>query len=273
MKLKHNKKRNTVFLFETLVRELTRSVVRKDMPHRERILSMIKENFSKDKALGKEIQLYKSLLGKQKLKPYLAEKLIYEAKSQYKQIDKNNIFKEQSRLISEINRSLSKKVFNNYIPNYKNIATVYQIFNDDLLPKKRVLLEDTVLGWLTGNDNTLENGFPKVDNVVISRFVENFNNKYKGTLLNEQKELLQKYIFSFVDSGVEFKLFLNEEVGRLKNIINKGLQQEEIKSDTTMARKSTEVLELMEDFKKMPISTSMIEKIVKIQHLASEIQS
>ena len=30
MKLKHNKKRNTAFLFEALVRELTKSVVRKD---------------------------------------------------------------------------------------------------------------------------------------------------------------------------------------------------------------------------------------------------
>ena len=91
--------------------------------------------------------------------------------------------------------------------------------------------------------------------------------------MSEQKELLQKYIFSFRDGGVEFKIFLNEELGRLKNIIKKSLQQEEVKNDTNMVRKSQDVLELMEDFKKNPISSSMVEKVVKIQHLVSEIQS
>ena len=273
MKLKHNKKRNTVFLFETLVRELTRSIIRKDPAYQQRVVSIIKENFNKDKVLGKELQLCKSLLESQNLKPYLAEKLIYEARSQYKKINKEKIFEEQSILIKEINRNLSKKVFANYIPNYKSIATVYQIFNDELLPKKRVLLEDTVVNWLTGKENKDDNNFPKVDNLVIKKFVENFNDKYNSSLVREQKELLQKYIFSFRDNGIELKIFLNEELGRLKKIIKKSLQTEEVKNDTTMAHKSKEVLKMMEGFKKTPISDSMIEKIVKIQNLASEIQS
>jgi len=273
MKLKHNKKRNTIFLFEALVRELTKSIIRKDSPYKQRIVYILKENFNKDRALGRELQLYKSLLEKQDLKPYLAEKLIYEARAQYKRINKEKIFKEQSRLIKEINRNLSKKVYANYIPNYKNIATIYQIFNDELLPKKRVLLEDTVVKWLTGKETPSDNSMPKVDNVVIRKFVENFNDKYHSTLLNEQKELLQKYIFSFKDNGVEFKLFLNEELGRLKNIIEKSLKIKEIKNDTIMVHKSKEVLKLMETFKETPISTSMVDKIIKIQNLASEIQS
>jgi len=273
MKLKHNKKRNTVFLFEVLVRELTKSIIRKDPRYKQHIVSIIKENFSKDRVLGRELQLYKSLLGRQDLKPYLAEKLIFEARAQYKRINKEKIFKEQSRLIKEINRNLSKKVFANYIPNYKNIATIYQIFNDELLPRKRVLLEDTVVEWLTGKEIKDDNNLPKVDNVIMRKFVGIFNDKYHSSLLREQKELLQKYIFSFSDNSVEFKLFLNEELGRLKNIIKKSLKIKEIKNDTLMMRKSKEVLKLMETFKKTPISTSMIEKIVKIQNLASEMQS
>jgi len=262
-----------VFLFETLVRELTRAIIRKDVKHKKHVTNMIKESFSINKALGKEIRLYKSLLQRQDLKPHLAEKLIYESRAQYRQLDKKQIFNEQSRLINEINRNLSKSVFQNYIPNYKNIATVYQIFNDELLPKRRVLLEDTVVGWLTGKEPQQQAELPKVDNLVIRKFVENFNTKYNSTLVREQKELLQKYIFSFRDDGLELKVFLNEELGRLKSIIKNSLNTEEIKNDSMMESKSKEVLKLMEEFKQTPISSSMIEKIVKIQTLASEIKS
>jgi len=273
MKLKHNKKRNTVFLFETLVRELTKSIIRRDEQYKQRVISIIKESFSKDKTLGKELKLCKPLLERQDLKAYLAEKLIYETRAQYKKINKESIFIEQSNLINEINKNLSKKVFANYIPNYKNIATVYQIFNDELLPKKRVLLEDTIVGWLTGKENKNDDDLPKVDNLVVRKFVENFNDKYGTSMLLEQKELLQKYIFSFKSSGIELKLFLNEELGRLKNIIKKSLKTEEIKNDAVMTRKSKGVLKLMETFKETPISASMIGRIIKIQNLASEIQS
>jgi len=273
MKLKHNKKRNTVFLFETLVRELTKSIIRKDPRYKEQLVSIIKETFNKEKILGKELTLYKSLLQRQNLKIHLAEKLIFEARSQYRKLDKDKIFVEQSKLIKEINQSLSKKVFANYIPNYKSIATVYQIFNDELLPRKRVLLEDTVVGWLTGVPHTEGSNLPKVDNLVIRKFVDNFNSRYGAAMLREQKELLQKYIFSFRDNGVEFKLFLNEELGRLKTVIKNGLKIEEIEKDSVLQRKSKEVLTLMETFKEEPLSSAMVEKIVKIQHLASEIKS
>ena len=46
MKFKHNKKRNTIFIFESLVRELTKSVINKDFSRKKEILSIIKENFS-----------------------------------------------------------------------------------------------------------------------------------------------------------------------------------------------------------------------------------
>jgi hypothetical protein len=273
MKLRHNKKRNTAFLYEALVRELTKAIIRKDVKYKKKIALTIKESFGKTTELKKELDLYKSLQENQNLKPYLAEKLIYEVRAQYKKINKKKIFNEQSNLINKINRTLSKRVFSHYVPNYKNIATIYQVFNDELLPKKRVLLEDTMLGWLTGKEKENEGDFPTINNLVIKRFVENFNDQYNSILLREQKELLQKYIFSFADNGIEFKLFLNEELSRLKKIIKKGITVEEIKNDPDMGRRSKEVLKLMETFKEAPVCAGMIKKIIKIQNLVSEIQS
>ena len=45
MKLRHNKKRNTAFLYESLIRELTKAVVQKNDFLKEKIVKMIKENF------------------------------------------------------------------------------------------------------------------------------------------------------------------------------------------------------------------------------------
>ena len=51
MKFKHNKKRNTAFLFEALVKELTKSIIENDQTKKKTTLSIIKEHFGKDSVL------------------------------------------------------------------------------------------------------------------------------------------------------------------------------------------------------------------------------
>ena len=51
MKLKHNKKRNTAFVYEALVREVAKAVVRKDEKRKNLIVKIIKENFSSNNIL------------------------------------------------------------------------------------------------------------------------------------------------------------------------------------------------------------------------------
>ena len=65
---------------------------------------------------------------------------------QYSVLDRKKIFSEQSKLITKINKELDSEVFNNFVPNYKNLATLQQVFNNtDLQAKERVLLEETVI--------------------------------------------------------------------------------------------------------------------------------
>ena len=47
IKLKHNKKRNTAFLFESLTKELTKAIVAKDEKRKALVLSIIKEHFNR----------------------------------------------------------------------------------------------------------------------------------------------------------------------------------------------------------------------------------
>ena len=63
LKLKHNKKRNTAFLFESLTKELTRAIVNKDEKTKQIILSVIKEHFRKGSILAKELDWESVQLG------------------------------------------------------------------------------------------------------------------------------------------------------------------------------------------------------------------
>ena len=112
-----------------------------------------------------------------------------------------------------------------------------------------------------------------IDDLTFKTFVEKFNTEYSGKLINEQKELLTKYISSFIDNGIELKIFLNEELGRLKKIVTESASMEEVKNDEEMSEKTKKVLEIIEDFKNHKIGKELIEKILKIQNLASEIQT
>ena len=58
MRLKHNKKRNTAFVYEALVRELTESVVKNNRNKQNRIVSIIKDHFKQDSVLKEELELY-----------------------------------------------------------------------------------------------------------------------------------------------------------------------------------------------------------------------
>ena len=152
MRLKHNKKRNTAFVYEALVRELTKSIVKNNKNKQTKIVSIIKEHFDRQSILQEELQLYKSLYETEKINKDIAEKIMVEAKQNYSSLDKKRIFKEQSALINKINKTLSSKIFTNFVPNYKSLATVYSIFNDKLPPKDRVLLEEKVLHSMSSQE-------------------------------------------------------------------------------------------------------------------------
>ena len=102
---------------------------------------------------------------------------------------------------------------------------------------------------------------------------KNFNSIYSKSLHEEQKQLLNKYVTSFSNNGLEFKIFLNEEVGRLKSEMTQSLQSETVKSDPMILRKTQKVINTIDEFKDTEITSSMIQKIMKIQSLVKEIQN
>jgi len=272
-KTRHNKKRNTAFIYEALIRELTKCVVSKDEDRKNIVVSIVKEHYAKGTSLRKELDLYKSLYETKDLESHMCEKLIYEVKRSHSQIDTDRVFQEQTALINKINKMLSKDVFSNFIPNYKSLATISQILNPDVSPKRRVILENTLAQSLCSADPKENQNLAPVDNLIYKTFVKKFNEQYGGKLLENQERLLSKYIASFYDDGVEMNIFLNEELGRIKCKLRDALADEGFKTDSILRKKAERVMSIVEGYEAKQVDTEAIQQILKIQTLVEELPS
>ncbi len=225
--MKHNKKRNTAFLYEVLVREGTKASLEKNFKKLEILKDVIIHAFHPDTPLGQELALY-SALRNPDFSNTNEQNYLYEVKVRHASLDKREIFNEQTRLINYINKYLGQNIYNNFVPQYKDLATISQIFSSSTSIKDKLLLEKNLLEQHKILNENRNDQLKPIDTIVYKTFVKKFNDKY-NTLLNEQKDLLTKYVSSFADDGIELKLYLNEEIDRLKLRINNALKIEEIK--------------------------------------------
>ena len=271
MKFKHNKKRNTAFLYETMIKELTKAVVNKDLERKSFIVETMKQYFNSNTPLGKELRIYRDLNETSGVDLYTAERLLVESKKDFHSMDRKEIFNMQTELISEINKAIGKEAFNNFVPNYKNLATIYQIFSNQSSTKELILLERRVLKTLVSKSNKAPaKQMPHVNNLTLKTFIKNYNDKYAQSITENQQELLNKYILSFSDNGLEFKIYLNEEVSRLKSELATILEDKDLTSDSDLKGKLTELQGLLESFGRTKIDEKMIVKVLKVQNLIKE---
>ena len=266
--MKHNKKRNTAFLYECLIKELTRAIVREDKKRQTITKNILKEFFYKGSVLKEELDLYNSLLESKNLDTDFSRRLLAETKIDYARSDRKAIFNQQTNLIDKINKQLGHGAFSNFIPNYKDMATIGLFLqNFKLNAKKRIMLENNLIKYLGRKENTLTE-MKHLDNLEYRTFVKKFNTAYERTLRKEQKDLLTNYIVSFSDNGLGLKSFLNEEIGRLKNAVQQHIVEG---SNSPNIENFKKVKAKLDDYSKTPINQQMVEEIFYIQDLISEV--
>ena len=268
---RHNKKRNTAFIYEALVREIVKQSVAKNNEKRNAAIQIMKEAFAPKTELRRELDLYKTLMDNNNLQEKIAEKILMETKTQHSKVNQEQLFKEQSITISKINKQLSKEVFNNFVPNYKYLATLSQIFGSSEGPKTKVLLETQVVERLTSNPAE-KTQTPQVSTLVVKTFTKRFNDSY-STLLESQKQLLSNYISSFADNGLEFNFYLSEEIGRLKEVVQSAQTLEESQKDETIKENLSKVHDILASINREPINKNTIYKVLQVQELEKEIIS
>jgi hypothetical protein len=265
--MKHNKKRNTAFLYECLIKEITKAVVRKEEDKKAMVIEIVKENFSKGSPLDRDLQLYKQLLETKNLKLDFASRFITEVKKDWQELDRKEVFNAQTILIKQINENIGPDVFGNFVKNYRNLATIGQFFNSSVLTaKSRLVLEDRVKSLVMIKENSQkEEEFVHLDKLTYNTFINKFNETYQNSLRDEQRQLLTNYITSFSDNGLGLKSFMNEELGRLKGEIAK-------LNDSPYAEKLVDVHNKLSSYSEVPLSEEIVKDVFYIQDLLAEIK-
>lgn len=274
MKFKHNKKRNTAFLFEALIKEMAKAVVENKEERQGKIARIIKRHFQKRGVLYKDLQTYKTILNLKEAEETFAKRILNEVRRTKDGISREKVFAEQSKLIKKINVELGQDVYANFVPNYKTMASIAQLFSDNVPAEEKILLEDKILEEMTRAELKTEKEIMEhIDSIAYKTFTNKFNKTYAGKLHEEQQKVVSRYIFSVSDNGTSLKTYLNEEIERLRARVNKSLELEEVKSDEQMVEKTQKVLDFLDSLKDTKLDERVIKKIMQIQELVREVEN
>ena len=267
--MKHNKKRNTAFLYECLIRELTKAIIKEDKEQQSVVKAILREFFSTEKPLRQELNLYNSLLESKEMSKDYSQRFLVETKKDFDNLDRKEVFNEQTALINRINKALGNKTFSNFVPNYKDLATVGLFLQDSNIgAKKRIMLEDKMVSFLGRKEQVLTE-MKHLDKLEFKMFVDRFNSTYKHSLLREQKELLGNFITSYSDNGLGLKVYLNNEIGRLKEAVSTEIVES---ADEALTENFQKVKAKLDSYAKTPLNEAVIEEVFYIQDLLAEVK-
>tara|TARA_R110000824_G_scaffold223134_3_gene410926 strand:- start:847 stop:1656 length:810 start_codon:yes stop_codon:yes gene_type:complete len=267
MKLRHNKKRNTAFVFEILINEVSKASMHNENEREQNVLNIIKKYFHKGSILKEELEIYRSFDDLEDIRPGLIEKIITESKVHAKNLDEVVVYEQQTKLINEANKILGSEIWNKFVSSYKKLATINQVLCGAQSPKKQVFVEQKLVDMLTQQEKIEKQPFPAVNKLALKTFLGNFNEKYSDSLNESQKRLLKEYITSYRDNGAEFNMYLYEEITRLKDQLTEQLQTSD------KSEKLSLVLEKIQSYQNKKIDRKTISEIIKIQSLVDELNN
>ena len=246
-KVKHNKIRNTGLLFEFLLRQITSDVLNKDQ--NSKAVSIVKQRFSENTELGKELALYNILITKKFKSDSKADYFINEVMKT--RIDLNNsiLRREKYNLIKEIQSNYNlQKFMSSKVPNYKVFASIYKLFEyNTLSPDEKTESFFNIVEHVTTEDSNIRlsgtvKTLPDDEDLRILTYktlLEKFNQKYTK-LSGAQKNLLREYINN-VSNTNSLKDTLKHIVSELKKDLkqhSKNLKDKVVKIKMTEALKS-----------------------------------
>lgn len=237
--IKHSKFRNTGFLFELLVRQVTSDILNNRKGIAE---GLLKKYFNSKTELSNELKLYQFIVSERYNSENRAERFVDAVVESRAKLDEKKILKEKYNLIKEIKDNYSIEEFlRSQIPNYKVLASVYKIFEyktnteQNYDPKDFVNTKYTLVEHLIGKtpttktlaESTIATELKKEDKEIqllsYKMLVDSFNQKYSN-LNDKQKGLLKEYINSFTNSDtlkVHFTTEVKSLIKEFKSAANK----------------------------------------------------
>jgi hypothetical protein len=267
MKLRHNKKRNTAFVYEILINEISKASMHNLQEKKDKALKILKTFFSKNCLLREELDIYRSFDDLENVDASVLEKIIFEARGHAASLSKEEVYKEQSKLINLINKNLGAESWDGFVRDYKKLATINQAVFTRSNPKKQVFVEQKLVKLVSEKEQKPE-AFPTVNKLALKTFLEKFNNQYSETLNENQKSLLNEYVTSYKDNGLQLKVFLYQEIDRLREGI-----QAHVQENPNTFKNLELVLEKINNYQNRNVDKKLVTEVIKIQSLVGELQN
>lgn len=229
---KHSKFKNTGLLFEIIIQSVTSELVNgQDNPQSTKL---IREYFSNQSELSKELYLYNQLLNESFSKEEDANNLIDLVLNERKKLNNTLIRENRYKLVKEINDLYSEDFYESRVKNYKVYAAIYKLFEHalgktvspaDILRSKQTIIEHITSKKDIDSDtqNDILKEYIQLDEtmktLVYKMLIEKFNKTYE-VLTHSQKALLKEYINS-VTNKPKLKEYVDTEIIKVKKILNK----------------------------------------------------
>jgi len=244
---KHSKHKNIGIIFELLSRQVVSDILSNK---KSSAINIIRRNFTKDSEISKELTLYKNIVEFQKKEKSTASKFLDIILEQRKSLDALKLKREKYKLLGEIKAAYTGgDFFNSRINNYKILASIYQIFENQAAtnPTKyidcyEIIIESIIKQPITETEESKsvkiwESQPEEIKQLAFSMIIEKFNEKYKN-LIPKQRTLISKFINENPDT-TEFKNYVINECVSIQiklDKIHESLQDSALKIKLKEAR-------------------------------------
>ena len=211
-------------IHEQLVRYVASSLIAEDKLAAEKAVQIIAKHFRQGTELYKEFRLFNAMVNMPVGRRSLAERILIESKTAAQTHDPQRLRIEKSLLIKDINTSLaeSRRFYDIKIDNYKLFATVQTILNEwrgkeKLGLTERATYEEKIIEWLARDESHISNSQISADPLVRKLMYQKFEKKYKDTLSETQKNILE---CSVLGSDVEFVEIIKETKAKALQVLD-----------------------------------------------------
>lgn len=229
--MKHSKIKNPAIVFELLLRKLTSDTINGN--ENSPALSIIKEFFNKKTALGKEHELYQTLIRNKFSSDTKANVLLEHVLESRKTLNEKQLRKEKFEIIKKIKENYEiDKFFDTKLDNYKLYASIYKLFENDVTatPEQIVREKFTIVEHIISTKSVQKSAETILEQfetenkdirlIAYRLLVDKFNKKYSSQLDESQKRVLKEYIYN-ASNNPHLLDYVKSQVPHLRKELNK----------------------------------------------------
>lgn len=228
---KHNKRRNSLLIYEFLVRTISKSIIDDNKKKSATALKILKRHFKPGTELYKEFRLMNALAKTTVSSEHTAASILSEAKNAVKSFDGQKLDREKSILIRNINHTLNDENFyDQHVNEYREFATIQTLINEWQSASKDLhvvakfedqLMKQLVTEKVSTADSTISEDTTGSARLLMKVMTKKLNEKYSGVLNEQQKSLIKAYAYSTAsDDQTSISMKLQEIKTELIDLID-----------------------------------------------------